>query len=272
MFRDVMLASSLRWSTPLLVILIIFAMVYGVLVLRYTNIKLYQKQPLLFFLSVGLLFVTVGSPLTTLSHLSISLHMIQMSILYFVFPPLLITGIPSELVQKLEKNRTYRLLPKTALFVFAILFLMYHVPVVLNVLLRHSVVHNGYIFFLLILAITMWWPIVASDSKQHLRGEKRKKYVMLNGVLLMPACLLFVFSAFVDGINNPFLSQITSHICIPSEAINSINILPPPFNTKYDQGIAGFIMLAIHKVSLGVTTKQAHLRRTRIKRNGLAKT
>lgn len=67
----------------------------------------------------------------------------------------------------------------------------------------------------------------------------------------MPACLLFIFSAIIDGVNNPFLTQLTAHLCIPTESL-SAEILPPPFHTRYDQGMTGVLMLGIHKVTLMV--------------------
>ncbi|MGM0974758.1 MAG: cytochrome c oxidase assembly protein [Bacillota bacterium] len=260
MFNDVLLENQLMWNTPLLVSLTGIAVLYVLLVNRFTDIKIYHKQPLFFFISLGLLYLTIGSPLTTISHLSFSLHMIQMSILFFIVPPIFLLGIPLNLFQRIWKipmaNRISKwfLTPKISLIVFAVLFLMYHLPVFLNVFSQNPFVHNGYIYLLLLLSFSMWWPIVSPDLKQRFCEVRKKRYAFLSGVLLMPACLLFVFSALIEGVNNPFLSQITSHLCTPSQSI-SLNILPAPFNTKYDQAMAGFIMLGIHKVTLMVTTR-----------------
>lgn len=247
---------DLTWNKPLLLCVIGIAVLYALFVNRLKDIKMYHKQPLFFFLSLGLLYLTIGSPLTMISHLSFSLHMIQMSILYFIVPPIFLLGIPSQLFQRILKTPIANkiiskrfLAPKLSLVVFAVLFLMYHLPAVLTVFTQNSLAHNGYICLLLILSFSMWWPIVSPDPQQRLCDGQKKRYVFLSGVLLMPACLLFVFSALLDGANNPFLTQITALLCMPSQSI-SIHILPPPFNTKYDQAMAGFIMLGIHKMSL----------------------
>jgi len=260
------------WNTPLLVGLTGIVVLYTVLIHRFTEIKINHKRPLFFFLSLGLLYLTIGSPLTTISHLSFSLHMIQMSILYFVVPPILLIGIPNNLFQRIRKIRMVNkiskwfLTPRIALIIFALLFLIYHLPVVLNVFSQSPFIHNGYIFLLLILSFSMWLPIVSPDPRQRFCKGQKKRYAILSGVLLMPACLLFVYSALIEGINNPFLTQITAHLCTPYQSI-SLNILPPPFNTKYDQVLAGFIMLGIHKFALMVSFR--HGSETQGKKVGL---
>ncbi|WP_307794877.1 cytochrome c oxidase assembly protein [Alkalihalobacillus sp. BA299] len=258
MFNEVLLEGQLMWNTPLLVCLIGIAVLYALLVYRLTDIKIYYKQPLFFFLSLGLLYLTIGSPLTTISHLSFSLHMIQMSILYFIVPPIFLLGIPNNVFQKIWKIPMVKgiskrfLPPRFALIIFAVLFLMYHLPIFLNLFSQNSFVHNAYIVLLLILSFSMWWPIAAPDPKQRFCKGQKKRYAFLNGVFLMPACFLFILGAFMDGMNNPFLTQLTSHLCTPSHSI-SLDILPPPFNTKYDQVMSGIFMLGMHKFALMLT-------------------
>ncbi|MEK5441188.1 cytochrome c oxidase assembly protein [Fredinandcohnia sp. FSL W7-1320] len=275
MVTDGLLEGQLMWNTPLLVGLIGIAVIYSLFVHRVTEIKLYQKQPLLFIFSLVLLYVSIGSPLTTISHLSFSLHMIQMSILYFIVPPILLLGTPCNLFQRIRGIpivnvvTKWFLFPRIALFVFAILFFMYHLPEVLKAFSQDSFLHNGYIFVLLILSFGMWWPIVSPDPRQRFDKRTKKQFAVLSGVLLMPACLLFIFSALIDGLNNPFLTQLTAHLCIPSQSF-SLNILPPPFNTKYDQAIAGLIMLGIHKISLTATTRlQSASSNTQVEKEGI---
>ncbi|WP_369293410.1 cytochrome c oxidase assembly protein, partial [Alkalihalophilus pseudofirmus] len=55
---------------------------------------MYHRQPFLFFSSLILFYLTTGSPFAALSHLTFSSHMVQMSILFFIFPPLFLLGIP----------------------------------------------------------------------------------------------------------------------------------------------------------------------------------
>ncbi|WP_313800384.1 cytochrome c oxidase assembly protein [Cytobacillus sp.] len=260
MFNIFLLEGQFVWNMPLLVIFIGIAIIYSFLVHHLTEIKISHKQPLFFFLSIGLIYVTIGSPLTTISHLSFSLHMIQMSILYFVIPPMLVLAIPGNIFNRIkkftiiDKLSKWTLSPRVALIVFSILFFMYHLPFLLKIFSLDSYIHNGYMLLLFLLSLRMWWPFVSPDPKKRFSGTRKKQYAVLSSVLLLPACLFFIFSALINGINNPFLTQITAHLCIPSQS-NSFNILPPPFNTKYDQVMAGFIMLGLHKMALLVSSQ-----------------
>ncbi|MCT1576975.1 cytochrome c oxidase assembly protein [Oceanobacillus kimchii] len=260
-FYDIFVGELLSWNVPLLIIIILIAFLYALSITYLTDIKVYHRQPIFFLLSLSLFYVTVGSPFTTISHLSFSLHMIQMSILYFIVPPLLISGIPTALWQrvwklsKAVKGSRWLSTPKASLILFSVLFFMYHLPAVLTYLLNNPVAHQAMIYLLLILAFLMWWPLVSLDSRHLLYGEQKRKYASLSGILLMPACLLFIFSAIIDGINNPFLTQLTAHLCITSQSL-SVDMLPPPFHTRYDQGMAGVFMLGIHKVVLMVLMRQ----------------
>ncbi|WP_449354855.1 cytochrome c oxidase assembly protein [Virgibacillus natechei] len=255
MFYTVLLGGQLTWNIPLVVGLTCIAVLYSFFVKRDTRIPLTRLQPLLFFLGLVLLYLATGSPLSTISHLSFSLHMIQMSLLYFIVPPFILLGIPEPIFKQIYKlpmikKGSKRLLrPKTALYIFATLFLMYHLPFALDILSQNAFIQNGYLFLLFLLSFSIWWPITSPDLKQRLHGKQMKRYVFRSGLLLMPACVFFMLTALTDGMNNPFLTQITSQLCIPS-GNGSLQLLPPPFNTEYDQLMAGIFMLGIHKFGI----------------------
>ena len=103
MFYEVLLLGQWEWNFLLLVILSVIVFVYSFLLKKYTTRRLGNKQAILFFLSLALLFLIIGTPLAALSHLSFSLHMLQMSLLYFIIPPLILAGIPERLFEKLLK-------------------------------------------------------------------------------------------------------------------------------------------------------------------------
>jgi len=257
MYYELLLQGQLVWNTQLLAGMVCLAILYAFLLKRFTNIKLYQIQSLLFFLGLGLLYVTIGSPLASISHLSFSLHMIQMSILYFIVPPIILLGIPYSMfnqVIKIPKAKWKISQSKIPLYTFAVLFLIYHIPFVLNILSQNVFMQNGYFLLLFILSFGMWWPIVSPNLRQRLRKDDMKRYAFLSGLLLMPACMLFILTAFIDGGNNPLLNQLTAQLCMPAQS-NSFTILPPPFNTKFDQVMAGLFMLGLHKFGLVMTFK-----------------
>ena len=148
-FYDVFVGQQLSWNVPLLLIIVVIAIIYASSIIFLTDVKVYHRQPILFLLSLSLFYVIVGSPLATISHLSFSLHMIQMSILYFIVPPLLITGIPSTLWKRVwkisradSKGNRLSLISKAALILFSVLFFMYHLPAVLTFLSNNPVAYH----------------------------------------------------------------------------------------------------------------------------------
>ncbi|PFP29986.1 hypothetical protein COJ96_07250 [Bacillus sp. AFS073361] len=264
MFYAMWLEGQLLWNMPLLACLICLAAIYVYVTASYTNIKFYQKQPLLYFLSLGIMYLTFGSPFETISHLSFSLHMLQMSILYFIISPLFVLGIPDALIQSLREHSLtkrvskYVLPSKAALYAFGAMFLMYHFPIVLTSLAQTSIVHNGYLFVLLLLSFRMWQPITVPDPKKEHSHEQNKRYLFLSGLVIMPACLLFIITAFIGGMNNPLLSELTANLCIsPSQLsqLSSLDILPSTFNTRLDQMFAGILMLGMHKFGVVLTVR-----------------
>ncbi|WP_077325465.1 cytochrome c oxidase assembly protein [Virgibacillus siamensis] len=247
---DVLLINQSVWNLPLFMGLVCIFVLYILALKRYTDINIVHKQSLLFFLGLGLCYITTGSPIAAISHLSFSTHMLQMSILFFIIPPLLILGIPGQLskVPAMKGFNKLFLPPVISLYAFGILFLMYHLPVFLNIFSQHTLLHNGYMLLLFILS-SMWRPITVHDPRHRLYGRQKKRYAIRSGMILMPACLIFILNAFTDGIQNPFLTEITAHLCTPSQ-IDSAKLLPLPFNTNFDQIMAGTLMMGMHKFSI----------------------
>jgi cytochrome c oxidase assembly factor CtaG len=261
MFYDIWLGGQLLWNIPLLVCLFGVAVLYGFLIWSYTNIKLHHKQPLLLFLSLGILYVSFGSPFAAISHLSFSMHMLQLSILYFIIPPLFLLGIPDALIQQYKKLTISKkvsrfvLPPMAALYTFGALFLIYHIPVVLTFLSQSSLIHNGYLFVLLVLSVRMWRPIAIPNEQKYSSNEQNKRYLFMSGLVLMPVCLLFIITALIGSIKNPLLTQITANLCISPSQFSSLDILPSPFNSNLDQIFAGFLMIGMHKFGLILTVR-----------------
>ncbi|MBS4196989.1 cytochrome c oxidase assembly protein [Lederbergia citri] len=240
MFNSVLLEGQLEWNLPLLFILAMIAILYALFLNHYTEIKIYHVRPVLFFISICLFYVVIGSPLSVISHLSFSFHMIQMSILYFIVPPLFLLGIPVKFKVKVSSY--------FALILFASLFFLYHLPIVLQTLYQFSYLHKGYTSFLFALAILMWWPIVKM---------KDKRFAVLSGLLLTPACLLFVINGLRGGIANPFLQGLMLSLCLP-ENLNVADLFAFKINPRFDQIAGGVIMMGMHKFGLMLISHFSH--------------
>ncbi|MFC5603696.1 cytochrome c oxidase assembly protein [Sporosarcina koreensis] len=226
----------------------------------YAKAGLVNRHTLLFSLGVLLLYFTIGSPFTIISHLSFSLHMIQMSILFFIIPPLILLGTPENLYRKtlnFPKPSWIKKLhfpPKIALYVFGLILLLYHLPFILTFISKNALLQSGFISGMFLLSFIMWWPIASPDPNRRLDKRDMKRYAMTSGYVLLPACLFFILAALIGEIENPLFVQLTVHLCMP-ETLGTVTLLPSPFNTKYDQFMAGVIMMGLHKCGLVMALK-----------------
>ena len=176
-----LLVGQLTWNIPFCIFLITIATMYFTF-LKGKNIRFISRQPFLFCLGICLLYLAIGSPLLTISHLSYSLHMIQMSALFFIVPPLLLLGTPHFMYKRficipsVKKFKTIGITPKVALIVFSLLFFIYHFPGILTYLTERAFIHQGYVSLLFILALFMWLPIASPNLTRRLSTQATKKY------------------------------------------------------------------------------------------------
>lgn len=263
MFYELWLMGEWVWNIPLLIGLVFCSIIYLYFLRLLPDSTVFYKHAVLFFLALTLFYILIGSPFSQLSHLSFSLHMLQMSLMYFVVPPMVLLGIPYPLLQRVVGfsffKKISRLLPPpmVSLILFAILFTMYHLPAVLNYTSEHLFWQNSYVFLMFALSFSMWRPLTDPNPKQRLTGKQMKIYGFRSGLILMPACLLFILNIFPEQINQPFLAQFTAHLCLPLET-NSFDILPPFFHSKTDQFLAGILMLLMHKFSIMTSVRLRH--------------
>ncbi|WP_420850323.1 cytochrome c oxidase assembly protein [Peribacillus alkalitolerans] len=161
-----MLALQSGWNTPLLVFIACLGVLYFILIKDHSFPR---RHALLFYLGLILTSIVFGSPIYILGHLSFSLHMLQMSILYFVIPPMLLLGIPTLLIQKVQISRTrsYFHSPTTALVLFSGLFLIYHLPLTLTFFSINPLFHE---LFRIVLLLS---PLICGGHLQELCSVKR---------------------------------------------------------------------------------------------------
>lgn len=243
-----------EWNISFLICLIIVACLYGSLLSRFTAIKFYHRQPVLFLIGLLLVYVTMGSPLATLSHLSFSFHMFFMSIHYFIIPPLLLLGMSYSLLQQLQKKCRINQLcfpPNIALYAFALLLFAYHLQIILNIFSEYPLIHTSYMLLLFYLSFIVWWPLLSS---QQYNKEEKKSYAFKSSLLIMPACFFFIFSGILGGISSlPLHTELNATLCFSSNFSPS-DLLPFPFNSRIDQSAAGILMLGMHRLGLKITT------------------
>ena len=242
-----------EWNMSFLIGLMIIACLYGSLLSRFTAIKLYHKQPIFFFTGLLLVYVTMGSPLSTISHLSFSFHMFFMSIHYFIIPPLLLLGIPYPFFQQMDKKPWIKKLcfpSNIALYTFALLFFSYHLQITLNLFSQYPTIHTSYMVLMFYLSFIIWWPLL---SPHQYSKVGKKAYAFKSSLLIMPACFFFIFSGILGGIGSlPLHTELNATLCLPSNFSPS-DLLPFPFNSRIDQSAAGILMIGMHKFGMVIT-------------------
>ncbi|MBE3595666.1 MAG: cytochrome c oxidase assembly protein [Hydrogenibacillus sp.] len=220
-----------------------------------------------FLAGLGLLVVCWGSPLLFLSHVRFSAHMVQMSLCYFIVPPLLLIGLPDWAVRPLAGRRAgpsrFRRLfgPRAALWSFNGLFVVYHIPPVFDRVMTHAAVHHLFLTALFVASVGMWWPLVGPIPEQRLPEADRKRYISANERLLLPACLflLLVPVAVFQTYNDPVYRLKALGVCFPPSVIMEAGSLAavgfPYGSSLQDQQLGSLIMLVLHAVSYAMMMK-----------------
>lgn len=161
------------------------------------------KQVISFYAGLVLFYAAKGSPIDYIGHHYLfSFHMFQQSIVYLVVPVLIWVGTPVWLLRlMLLKNRVVKVIftnlsrPLIAIFLFNMLFSIYHLPLVMD-----KVMVNDWFAFLFHLvlqvsAFLMWFPVLSPIPELNRLTELKKiAYMFGNGVLLTPACALIIFA------------------------------------------------------------------------------
>ena len=112
-----------------------------------------------------LFYLTKGGPIDLMGHLMFYAHMIQMAVLLFIIPPILIISIPDWLWKNLwskifSVNFEFLTKPIIILILFNALFSLYHMPIIFDFIKTNIILHELYTGLLMLLALWLWWPLV----------------------------------------------------------------------------------------------------------------
>ncbi|OEH92596.1 cytochrome c oxidase assembly protein [Bacillus solimangrovi] len=243
-------SGGMVWNVPLFIGLIIVGLVYTI-VLRYLHeAERSHLKMVLFYSGLLLIYIIIGSPLSILKHSSFTVHMTYMSLLFFIVPPLLLMGIPLTFIERVKQLilKKFVISHTITLLIFACLFLLYHMSFMFNLFLQYPTLQTGYMLILFVLSLHVWSPLITLNNE-----NERSRYAALNNIVLMPACLIYVATGLLGGMSIPFLSQF-AELCVPDQSDLSI-LLPTWYNFRFDQVVAGIVMMGIHKLAIAITVK-----------------
>jgi len=208
-----------------------------------------------FLFGLFLIYLAQGGPLDLLGHLMFSAHMLSMSIAFLMAPPFLWKGLPDWIIHPVMgriHRSPFRFLmkPLVTLFLFNMLFSLYHIPLVHDTVMTNYWLHTLVYIVLYASAMLMWWPIAAPSQAYHnLTSFRKMAYVFVAGALLTPACALIIFAGvpLYATYNDPAVWARALGYCVPKSAEAILREFGGPgfFNPMtpvHDQQLGGVIM------------------------------
>jgi putative membrane protein len=263
------------WSPYFFLGIVIITVGYFLLTVKYRHLfngsePLTKFQGTLFSFTMLLLYFIKGGPVDLMGHLMFYAHMIQMAILLFIIPPLLIVSIPDWVWMNLRQRpifkRAFNFLTKPlfAIIFFNTLFSLYHVPAVFDVIKTSMFLHEFYTGLLMLFSLLMWWPLVNRIEEYHsITGLKKVAYIFVGSALILPACALIIFNStpMYATYTNPELWAKSLELCVPSSTLALLDLSGPEMfssmSALHDQQLGGVLMKVIQELVYGYMLSRA---------------
>ncbi|GIO19355.1 protein CtaG [Oceanobacillus oncorhynchi subsp. incaldanensis] len=223
-------------------------------------------QKISFYSALFLLYIVKGSPIDLMTHITLTAHMIQMGVYLFIFPILIIKGIPKwiwkKIIYKPVINAIVHLLtkPVISLLLFNALFSFYHVPAIFNFSKSVPIAHTSISIILLVAAFIMLLPIVPPIKElDKISSLLKIVYILVGSVLITPACAIIIFAdvplydAYTQ--NGAWLQALS--LCVPNNVLQNIssNLSGPEMfttmTTLVDQQLGGITMKIMQEIIFG---------------------
>lgn len=261
------------WSPYFLVYLLILGLLYFLITGPYRHKfggkdtdRPSVKYQFYFYTGLLLLYIVKGSPVDLMTHITMTAHMIQMSVYLFIFPIFIIKGLPKWIWEKIYYAPVIKPIldfltkPLISLLLFNGLFSLYHLPVIFNFSKSSPIVHTSISIILLVAAFIVLIPVVSPLKELNKLSPLLKiAYVLANSVLITPACVLIIFatdplySAYTE--NGAWLQALS--LCVPSGVLQGISstLTGPEMFTSMtsvaDQQLGGVIMKFMQEIVYG---------------------
>jgi len=255
------------WSPYFLTFVVLLGVAYYLITGPYRSklggdVSPTVKEKINFLISLLLLYIAIGSPVDLLSHIMLSAHMIQMVILYFIFPIFFIKGIPAWIWRKIVYapiiKPIFKVLtkPLVSLISFNTLFAMYHMPVIFDFSKSSITAHTIVLCFLLFLSFTMWWSIMPPLKEfDTLMPLLKIGSLVASAAIVSIACALIIFAS--TPLFNAYSSEGSwiqaMSLCVPNDVLDglAVSISGPemfsPLSVLDDQQLGGIVMMLLQE-------------------------
>jgi len=218
-----------------------------------------------FLAGLAVHYLARGGPVDLLGHFTFSAHMVAMFMAYYLAPPLMLLGCPEWLVRPLFSRPVLRRVfgvltaPLVTAVLFNAAFSLYHFPAIHDYVMTHYTLHWWYWTGMLAAAFLMWWPILGPMRDGMRLSHLRKiAYLLLNSVLITPACALIIFAG------EPLYATYTDATawakalgyCVPAETARALAESGGPlrwawFSPLEDQQLGGVLMKVLQEFVFG---------------------
>jgi|SRR5690625_569521 len=228
------------------------------------------KQRIWFYFGLLLLYIVKGSPVDLLSHIMLTAHMIQMALLFFVFPITMYKGIPAWIWEKIVNAPVFKHIfkfltkPLISLLLFNSLLSIYHIPAIFDFSKSSQVAHGSIVIIILFAAFLLWWPIFTPLEEYEILAPLLKiAYLVASAAIVTLACALIIFAG------KPLFKAYSAEgswiqamsLCVPSDVLDGLasSISGPemfsPLSTIHDQQLGGVIMKSIQEVVYAIVIR-----------------
>ncbi|HWL25582.1 MAG TPA: cytochrome c oxidase assembly factor CtaG [Ureibacillus sp.] len=260
------------WSPYLIGVIVFLTVVYFLVTVKWrkdfkVSEPLKKSEATYFLLAMLSLYIVIGSPVDLLSHILFTMHMTQMALLLLLVPILVIKGVPwwiwrvvvnAPVVRKIFKVFTQ---PVVAVFIFALMFSLYHLPSIFDTIKLDETFHGIFTFILFLSAFFMTWPLMNPVKElPKMKSLYKIGYILANAVLITPACALIIFAGqplyatYYDGAT--WLKAM--ELCVPVGTLSSLGLsgpqlfFPGSMSLLADQQSGGVLMKIIQEIIFGV--------------------
>ncbi|WP_212947624.1 cytochrome c oxidase assembly factor CtaG [Siminovitchia terrae] len=260
------------WSPYFAIFLLFITVICYLITVKYRHFFKGSKPPTKkqiasFIGFVTILYIIKGSPIDLMSHMMLTMHMLQMAFLLLIMPILFIHSIPTWLWRALLNIRVIKFLfhhltkPVVALLLFNVGFSVYHVPLILDFSKTTSFYHASIHTLLFFLAIFMFWPVI-NPLKEYdkMSGILKTGYMFANGVLMLPACALIIFAndPMYQTYSDPEALINALTLCATPSSLSELGSSSPelislfnPLGVLQDQQLGGIIMKVVQEIVYG---------------------
>jgi putative membrane protein len=166
------------------------------------------EQKVFFFSGLVVMFASLNGPIHDLSDgYLFSAHMVQHLILTLAMPPLLIAGVPGDMLRPLLRYRPIGAIarvvtrPIACFVIFNVIIALWHIPFFYNAAMADHNIHILEHLMFMVAAVLMWWPLLS--PLPELPRLAYPGQMLYSWLMTIPMSIIAVYIAMADSVLYP---------------------------------------------------------------------